>query len=243
MKSFHQTVIETLEKAQKEAGSINQLADKCGVNRTTLSRWIAGTRSPSVIELGKIFDALGISLDGLSPDPSKDVCFVDATLVPAGKGQRPPEVDDYLAVPLVDEVGAGPGYIPQGVMKSWFLVWKHQSAIAYKRDLIAVQIGKHSTSMLPTLSPEDIVLVDRQDKDISRSGHIMLVMDPDGAGMIKRVAVERQEKKKDFRITYYSDNTAANPPNVYSLREDFFNDWERAIVGRVVWAWSDVHNK
>ncbi|MCB8573639.1 phage repressor protein, partial [Bilophila wadsworthia] len=44
-------------------------------------------------------------------------------------------------------------------------------------------------------------------------------------------------------ITYYSDNAAENPPEVYSLMEDFDGDWNKSIVGRVVWAWSDVSCK
>ena len=96
--------------------------------------------------------------------------------------------------------------------------------------------------MQPTLNPKDIVLVDRDDRDVSKPGHIMLVLDPvDGSGMITRVAVTDLEN--DFRITYYSDNTAENPPMVYSLEKDFNGDWEKAIVGRVVWAWSDVKEK
>ena len=106
-------------------------------------------------------------------------------------------------------------------------------------------LGKHSTSMVPTLKPQDIVLVDRQDKDVMNfKGRIMLVLDPaDGSGKIKRVAAENQPKKKDYRITYYSDNAAENPPEVYSLMEDFDGDWNKSIVGRVVWAWSDVSCK
>ena len=106
-------------------------------------------------------------------------------------------------------------------------------------------LGKHSTSMVPTLKPQDIVLVDRQDKDVMNfKGRIMLVLDPfDGSGKIKRVAAENQPKKRDYRITYYSDNAAENPPEVYSLMEDFEGDWNKSIVGRVVWAWSDVSCK
>ena len=102
-----------------------------------------------------------------------------------------------------------------------------------------------STSMVPTLKPQDIVLVDRQDKDVMNfKGRIMLVLDPfDGSGKIKRVAAENQPKKRDYRITYYSDNAAENPPEVYSLMEDFDGDWNKSIVGRVVWAWSDVSCK
>lgn len=147
-----------------------------------------------------------------------------------------------MAVPLVDEVGAGPGIIPQGDLKSWFLVYKHQPAVQYRRNLVAVQIGKTSLSMVPILRPGDIVLVDLDDTTPNPPGKIMLVMDPkDESGMIKRVAVE--EKQKDYRITFYSDNAADNPPLVYSWRDDFHKDWSKAIAGHVVWAWSDISKK
>lgn len=190
------------------------------------------------------FERLGGKFEADAP-PSKDVCFIDARVAPAGERLLPPPNEDYLAVPLVEEVGAGPGIIPQHELISWFLVWRHQRAIQHKRDLIAVMLGKHSTSMIPTLKPQDIVLVDRQDKDVMNfKGRIMLVLDPaDGSGKIKRVAAENLPKKRDYRITYYSDNAADNPPEVYSLMEDFEGDWNKSIVGRVVWAWSDVSGK
>lgn len=85
------------------------------------------------------------------------------------------------------------------------------------------------------------MLVDLDDKETPKPGRIMLVMDPDGSGMIKRVAVE--QKNNDFRLTYYSDNAAENPPVIYSLREDFGMDWNKAIAGHVVWSWSDISKK
>ena len=96
--------------------------------------------------------------------------------------------------------------------------------------------------MQPTLNPGDIVLVDRDDRDVTRAGHMMLVLDPlDDSGMIKRVSV--REKDDDFQITYYSDNAAKWPPCIYSLKNDFGGDWDRAIIGRVIWAWADVRDK
>ena len=112
-----------------------------------------------------------------------------------------------------------------------------------RRNLIAVEIGKTSTSMLPLLSPGDIVLVDRDDIDVSHAGHIMLVRDPEGAGMVKRVSVQPTPGGKDFSIQFYSDNAATNPPLLYSLREDYGGEISNAIVGRVIWAWSDVRGK
>ena len=246
MENFFDSVLRALKKAVEDAGSIRKLADLSGVNSVTLSRWISGERNPSVVEVSKVFDTIGLTFNwGALDTPSKDVCFVDAKIAPAGEELPPPPDEDYLAVPLVEEVGAGPGIIPQNELISWFLVWRHQRAIQHKRDLIAVMLGKHSTSMVPTLKPQDIVLVDRQDKDVMNfKGSIMLVLDPcDGSGKIKRVAAENQPKKKDYRITYYSDNAAENPPEVYSLMEDFEGDWNKSIVGRVVWAWSDVSCK
>lgn len=244
METFTDSVLKAIKAAADATGSIRRLAESLDMSPPTISRWLAGTRSPSVTEAAKVLDMIGARVIIPSQqEAGRDVCFVDARVVPAGQGQEPPVMEDYLAVPLVEEVGAGPGLIPQGELLSWFLVWRHQRAIAHKRDLIAVQIGKHSTSMLPTLSPLDIVLVDRQDHDVTWPGHIMLVMDPDGAGKIKRVAVEHRADRRDYRITYYSDNAAANPPEVWSLNEDFDGDWNKAVAGRVVWAWSDVSNK
>ncbi len=140
------------------------------------------------------------------------------------------------------EVGAGAGYLPQEDIKSWFLVYRQLPAIRYRRNLVAVEIGPSSTSMQPTLNPGDIVLVDRDDRDVTRAGHMMLVLDPlDDSGMIKRVSV--REKDDDFQITYYSDNAAKWPPGIYSLKNDFGGDWDRAIIGRVIWAWADVRDK
>ena len=76
-------------------------------------------------------------------------------------------------------------------------------------------LGKHSTSMVPTLKPQDIVLVDRQDRDVMNfKGRIMLVLDPfDGSGKIKTCGGGKANPKSATTvITYYSDNAAENPP-------------------------------
>lgn len=97
--------------------------------------------------------------------------------------------------------------------------------------------------MQPLLNPDDIVLVNRADIDISKPGHIMLVRDPvDGSGMITRVSVQ-PAANNDWSIQFYSDNAAQNPPMLYSLREDYNGELSNAIVGRVIWAWSDVRGK
>ena len=241
MDTFFDAAKSVLDRAKAKYGTAKALADASGVDPANISRWTRGKRSPKLEDIAPIFDVMQAKI--VLPDeedPARDICFVDARAVPAGANQPPPEVEDYLAVPLVEEVGAGPGLIPQGELLSWFLVYRHQDAIRYRRDLIAVRIGKRSTSMLPILHPGDVVLVDSQDRDVMTPGRIMLVMDPDGAGMIKRVAVEEVKSERDWRIVFYSDNVANHPPIVYSLREDFLGDWDRAVVGRAIRAWSDI---
>ena len=221
-----------IEKNQRwERGFSGEV--RSNVSVPTLHTWLKGTRIPSFSKMAPLLEKIGAYI--VSPDEkdiSREVCFVDAKVAPAGEDLPPPPDEDYLAVPLVEEVGAGPGIIPQGQLISWFLVWRHQRAIQHKRDLIAVMLGKHSTSMVPTLKPQDIVLVDRQDKDVMNfKGRIMLVLDPfDGSGKIKRVAAENQPKKRDYRITYYSDNAAENPRGLQPY-------------GRLRWRLEQVHRR
>ncbi|WP_298068775.1 S24 family peptidase [uncultured Mailhella sp.] len=244
MEDFAQHVMELIRQAVETEfnGNVSRASQAWGITGDNLHKWLRGDRVPTLSKISPILNRLGASLSLAHHDAGRDVCFVDARLAPAGEHAAPPAALDYMAAPLVGEAGAGPGYLPQEEIKSWFLVYKHQAAVRYRRNLIAVEIGPASTSMRPTLNPGDIVLVDRDDRDVSQPGHMMLVLDPmDGSGMIKRVSVT--DLKKDCRITYYSDNALENPPQIYSLQNDFGGDFERCIVGRVVWAWSDMKGK
>lgn len=224
-------------------GNKTAMSEAFGMNPKTgmLGKWLNGTRVPSMSSLSPILEKIGVTLNQKSSEADRDVCFVNAKVVPAGEHIRPPQAEDYIAAPLVGEVGAGPGYVAQDDVESWFLVYKHVPAIMHRRDLIAVEIGRHSTSMSPLLNPGDIVLVDRDDHSVERPGHIMLVRDPDGSGMIKRVAMNKDGD--DWVIQFYSDNAAKNPPMIYRLNEDFDGDITKAVVGRVIWAWTDVRGK
>ena len=243
MEDFFTAVMATIRKTVETQfkGNISRASQAWGVTGDNLNKWLNGTRSPTLEKISPILNQIGAYL-ACSNESGRNVCFVNAKIAPAVEGALPPEAEDYMAAPLVGEVGAGPGYIPQEEIKSWFLVYRNLPAVRYRRNLIAVEIGDHSDSMQPTLNPRDIVLVDRDDRDIQRPGHMMLVLDPDGAGMIKRVAVQDLEDG-DSRITFYSDNAMKHPPQVYSLRRDYMGEWEKIIVGRVIWAWADVREK
>lgn len=238
---FYHDVIEGIAK---RVGSQSEAAKRAGLGQSQVSRLLTGEQNMGIKGVAKLLDALGARLIFADErDPSREVCFVNPKVVAAGNGLMGPEQEDYYAVPLVEEAGAGAGVFPQGELRSWFLVWRHQDAIRSRHDLIAVKIARGSNSMLPTLAPGDIVLVDRQDKNADRPGRIMLVMDPDGAGKVKRVNVQHLQDERDYRLTFYSDNAAEHAPEVYSLKRDYGGEWPKAIVGRVIWAWSDVSGK
>lgn len=248
MSDFFQSILDVLRAyvEAKHGGNVSSAARALNVSIQTLHTWLNGTRRPQLAAISPALDELQATV--VLPDrradaaPTKDVCFVNAKLMPAGERVEPPQAEDYLAAPLVGEVGAGPGYVDQGEILSWFLVYRHALPAGHTSDLIAVQIGDRSTSMQPTLYPGDIVLVDRGDKHISHSGRMMLVRDPDdGSGMVKRVAI--QPGRDDALLVYYSDNAAEYEPVIFSVRNDLDGDLNKAIVGRVIWAWSDVRNK
>ena len=224
-------------------GNVAAASRVLGVNAAALYRWYHRDRVPNGLDMAKMLEAIGARLLPPQETMAREVCFVDAKIAPAGDNLPPPESEDYFAVPLVEEVGAGQGLIAQGELISWLLVWRWQESIRHRSNLIAVRLAKDAESMVPMLHPGDIVLIDRGERSIQTNGRMWLVLDPlDGSGKIKRVNAKFLADIKDTRITYYSDNPDY-PPEIYSLRGDFMNDWDRAIAGRVIWAWSDISNK
>lgn len=193
------------------------------------------------------FERLGGRFLEPEREQTREICFVNAKITPAGASGPPLVPEEYVAVPLVAEAGAGPGIIAQEEFKSWVLVYRNLRSVARRSNLIAVEVGKHSRSMTPLLHPGDLVLVDLDDKGdvsgFSPPGNIYLVREPgqEGGGKLKRVSMSG--RGRNAIITYYSENTAENEPEPYFLHEDFGGDPSRAIVGKVVWAWTDLARK
>lgn len=62
METFMESTLRALRAAREKAGSTAKLAELTGVQQVTLGRWLDGSRKPTVAELGKVFDRLGITL-------------------------------------------------------------------------------------------------------------------------------------------------------------------------------------
>jgi hypothetical protein len=223
-----------------------RMADELEVDPSQLNRFLKKERGLNADSLGHILDRIGVTIAfGDEPaDAAREVCFRLPGKAQTEGDTPDPQPDDYLAVPLAaSPVAAGRGLIPEDKVEGWVLVWRHQESIRFRSNLVAVEVGKNELSMIPTLHPGDIVLVDRNDRDPSPAGKIMLVCEPgeEGGAMIKRVNTKRLDD--DVELIFYSDNSREFPPTTYRLDRDYDGDITRAIGGNVVWAWSDMTRK
>lgn len=248
MSSYEQTIVALREAIKLRYKSVAGLADAMGIPANRLTRWFSGERGPRYKELAEVFDFMGIKLvfPGESHDTTKDVCFVSPHIVGVNGDAPPIPPENYMAVPLArGSVAAGPGLVPQDAVKGWVLALRSHSSIKYRTNLVAVEIGDGQESMVPTLHPKDIVLVDKDDIRPQPDGSIFLIREPghDADVAVKRVYTQNQEGETVLNFVSDNPDKRSYPPRVYSLERDYDGDLRRAIVGRVVWSWSDMTRK
>jgi len=238
-----------ISRLARDFGGPSALAEKAGVGQPNVSKFLSGKAIPRFDTVARILETLGVKL--LFPDEERDttksVVFVSSKRSGgAADSTGQPQAENYMAVPLAQgAVAAGSGLVPEDAVRGWVLAMKDQSSIRYRVNLVAVEVGRGQESMVPTLHPQDIVLVDRDDFRPEPDGSIFLVREPgpDAEVAVKRVYTSRKDGQT--LITFISDNPdkRSYPPSVHSLETDFGGDLRRAIVGRVVWAWSDMTRK
>jgi transcriptional regulator with XRE-family HTH domain len=255
-------IIEELRRRYQAGETQTELGKRLRVSDSTINRWFSGVRGgtkKSVDELmnyasnlemdfdheiAPLLEKLGGKFD-VGQNTPREVVFVDAKRTAAAGAAVGPIEENYFAVPMVGEVGAGPGIIPQDEIRSWVLVFRDHHSVRQRHNLLAVEIGKSQTSMMPTLHPLDIVLVDRDDwgqqGNYSPPGNIFMVREPgqEGGAMVKRVAVAGRGETST--VTFYSDNRDVGPETYLLSLYEF--DLRRAIVGKVVWSWVDLSRK
>ena len=233
-------------------GKISRLAAKAETHTSTLSRLVTGERKEWLSLLARVADAADLTVisrksfvkeSPLLPS-AKEVCWIDAQVVPNGEVEGLPAAEGFLAVPMVEgQAAAGRGKDIQEGIKGWVLVRRQNISACHRNTLLAIQISDDGDSMEPTLRPGDIVLYDTNPDNFRfrQPGNIHVVMEPDGSVAIKRIAVK--QSADDTQLIFYSDNATMHPPLCFSLNMDYEGEITKAVLGRVVWAWSDLHMK
>ncbi|WP_460031676.1 S24 family peptidase [Megalodesulfovibrio paquesii] len=255
MTALYQRALDWLTQHARTLGGPGALAERLNAPRATVYKVLNSHKNTNAQDFMGWLESLGAEL--VFPDgpvaTARELRFEPPTIVsvreseaPSGNTPHAPLSEDYLAVPLVEQaVAAGPGLIPEHTVRDWVIVWRWQEAIRGKSNLVAVRVGKAQTSMAPTIHPGDILLVDRNDihREPHPPGNIYLVQDPapDYGLAVKRVIFEHQNRR--LRVVFYSDNAVEHPPRTYDFQAEYHGEISRALIGRVVWAWSDMTRK
>ncbi|WP_084448587.1 S24 family peptidase [Desulfovibrio inopinatus] len=246
MGNDYEKIINLLRKEAENAGSLDKLASRLKTTRSTLSKIFTKGRRPNASDFLDWLEILGgkVVFPEDIKNQSREVCFVDAKIVGAESGYPQPLPEPYLAVPLADgPVAAGRGMVPSDGIKSWVLVFRNHPSVRFRSNLVAVEIGKGQESMIPLLHPNDIVLVDKDDFRPEPNGGIFLIREPDDSVSIKRVFVKRKDSEIMLNFVSQNPDILSYPPLLYGLNEHYGGDISRAIIGRCVWAWSDLTRK
>lgn len=199
-----------LPDKRENRGERARLARHMGWDSAKLSKTLSGVRKVQAEEIPKLLSFFGARMD-TSPEP-------------IGAGD---DDEAFALIPVYDvEASAGVGLIPPD-----------HEAIAYRlqlpADYLASLTDSHprhlqvisvkGISMLPTLKPGDLVMIDRAKTSLTFDG--LFVLDIDGAILVKRIG---RSPKPGF-VTVISDNDREQPA------------FERAIkhikvLGKVIWA-------
>lgn len=243
--SLYKDLIKGLKKnIEKKYENVNKFAKTAKVAPSTVKRILEGERKDHLLKLCNMLETAGAKIIFEDQkETTRAVRFIDPKII-GPKEAKGPIDEDYFAVPLVSEAGASiTGIVPQEEIKSWILVYAPALPARISQNLLAVSIAKNEFSMIPTLHPGDIVLIDRQDF-IPEEGGIYLVRlaEPDWPITIKRVNLVK--KNNHVNIVFSSDNPDKKeyPPLIYDFKE-YDQNFSKAIIGRVVWAWSDMTKK
>lgn len=234
---------EKLAKAIEALGGQNAVAKRAGIDQSRLSKFFSGKSGLGFDAACDVLESIGarIVFPDEAADTAKEICFVDAKVLGADNSARPPKAENYFAVPLAEgPVAAGPGLVPEDRVKGWVLIWRyHESLRHISGNLVCVEVGKNEHSMEPTLHPGDIVLVHKDRREIE-SNRLYLVRDPEGMVKVKRVTLEAKGK---ITLLVFSSDNPNYKPEPYIVEEDFAGLEDKAIIGKVIWSWSDMSRK
>lgn len=222
---------ELVDLASVRAGSQNKLAAKLGVSRSLITGWKKGRTEPSLPMFRGLCAVAGVTAD-----------WVLGISEPSSAPIAPPEEGDWTLLPLVsDQVAAGEAILDETAIleRDWFafhgLYVRHLAGGKEPERgrfvLVRVAKGQKGESMLPTVRPQALLVVDRG------PGARGVLEVEDGAIYLVRpgdegVTVRRVFKAGARAIMLWPDNPTHKRQAIELAKGEQLS---RYLIGRVRW--------
>lgn len=231
------TVRELSGRLDIAIGSRNasEIARKLGVQPGAISNWRNGVRIPNAIRLAELCKALGESADwilGISSDRGMEPSIIYEEVAEYGAGGQQVRFPQ-----LIGDVAAGrPRFVPiDDDERRWYYFrrpWLEHIGWheADKNRWGVVRLDRHADSMVPTIRPGALLLLDRGPEGQGHArvdpGKIYLVWEPNEEGL----TVKRAFRSRSTLILW-PDNQAYEPLTIELTDRDI----RSFLVGRVRW--------
>lgn len=209
---------ERIAKLSDLVGGKKALAGLLGTHESKLYRYIKGENAISTPGLVSLAQAGGVRVEWLATGEGPMRDLRRQTAEPEAMRYTPIATPQPGLQPLSmlsdDDAAAAPALL------AFDAGWLRTTLQAAATDLAVMRVA--GEDMVPTLKPDDLVIVDRRDRDARHDG--LHVLDLDGAMRIKRL-----QRLPDGRLRALSDNLAYEPFDVTPDEAGI------KLVGRVVW--------
>ena len=212
-----------LREAMNDVGIIAQeLADKSGLNKASISQYINGSHKPSNQSAGAMAVVLNVSpvwLMGFDVGKESDVDRMKRTAEIFNRHRAEREYSGTIAIPIVRRVAAG---IPLESFDEIIDYTYIPEGMASRGEYFALQIK--GDSMQPTICDGDIVICRKQ--ETAENGEIVVSIVNGNDGCCKRL-----KQYENGNVALLSDNSAYSP--LFFTAEERENTPVR-IMGKVV---------
>jgi phage repressor protein C with HTH and peptisase S24 domain len=211
--------------------SADRLARAVGVSPSAFRKWLRGEAEPSRERLVALADATSVSIawlaKGEGPEPQfQDLRRSERGVPAAATTDAALDLRRFVVLPKRNEAAAaGAGTPPPPNARSEFIAFGHDwirdtFALEPNDLLLETAVGE---SMQPTISDNDLLLIDVTDRKLREFG--IYVLEFQGERLVKRV-----QRKLDGSLLLISDNAIYEAERIPPERAR-----EVVIVGRVVW--------